>query len=90
MSMGKLDYLTNVYLDLLIDHEHGSHDWRAPSDELFVHPRNLIRPHGTHFYRRRLNETMSPWETSTELAAQSRLTAELAGIWAAATRETSR
>jgi hypothetical protein len=53
--MGKLVYLTNVSLDLLIEDEHGSLDWRAPSDELFVH-----------------------------------LTAEFAGIWAAATRETSR
>ena len=88
--MGKLVYLTNVYLDLLIEDEHGSLDWRAPSDELFVHPRNLIRPLGTHLYGRRLNETMSPWETSPELAAHSHLTAEFAGIWAAATRETSR
>ena len=42
--MGKLVYLTNVSLDLLIEDEHGSLDWRAPSDELFVHPTNLIRP----------------------------------------------
>ena len=34
--MGKLVYLTNVSLDLLIEDEHGSLDWRAPSDELFV------------------------------------------------------
>ncbi len=88
--MGKLVYLTNVYLDLLIEDEHGSLDWRAPSDELFVHPRNVIRPLGTHLYGRRLNETMSPWETSPELAAQSHLTAEFAGFWAAATRGTSR
>ena len=88
--MGKLGYLTNVYLDLLIEDEHGNLDWRAPSDELFVHPTNLIRPLGTNLYRRRLDETMSPWETSPELAAQSHLTAEFAGIWAAATRETSR
>ena len=88
--MGKLVSPTNVYLDLLIEDEHGSHDWRAPSDELFVHPRNLIRPLGTHLYGWRLNETMSAWETSPELAAQSHLTAEFAGIWAAATRETAR
>ena len=88
--MGKLVYLTNVSLDLLIEDEHGSLDWGAPSDELFVHPTNLIRPLGTHPYGRRLDKTMAPWQTSPELAAQSHLTAEFAGIWAAATRETSR
>ena len=88
--MGKLVSPTNVYLDLLIDHEHGSLDWRAPSDELFVHPRNLIHPPGTRLYGRRLNDTMPPWETSPELTDQSHLTAQFAGIWAAATRETSR
>ena len=87
--MGKLVYLTNVSLDLLIEDEHGSLDWRAPSDELFVHPTNLIRPLGTHLYRR-LYETMARWETSPELAAQSELAAEFAGIWAAASRGASR
>ena len=88
--MGKLVYLTNVSLDPLIEDEHGSLDWRAPSDELFVHPTNLVRPLGTHLYCRRLHETMAPWETSPELAAQSDLTAEFAGFWAAASRGTSR
>jgi hypothetical protein len=54
--MGKLVYLTDVSLDLLIEDEHGSLDWKAPCDE----------------------------------AVQSHLTAEFAGIWAAATREASR
>ena len=88
--MVKLVYLTNVSLDLLIEDEHGSLNWGTPSDELFVHPTNLIRPLGTHLYGRRLDKTMAPWQTSPELAAQSDLTAEFAGIRAAATRETSR
>ena len=88
--MGKLVYLTNVSLDVLIEDGHGSLDWGAPSDELFVHPTNLIRPLGTQLDCRRLYETMAPWETSPELAAQSDLTAEFAGFWAAASRGTSR
>ena len=88
--MGKLVHLTNVYLDLLIEDEHGRLDWGAPSDELFVHATNLIRPLGTHLDCRRLYETMAPWDTSPELAAQSDVTAEFAGFWAAASRGTSR
>ena len=88
--MGKLVHVPNVTLDLFIEDEHGSLDWGAPSDELFVHLTNLIRPLGTHLYVRRLYETMAPWETGPELAVQSDLTAEFAGIWAAASRGTSR
>ena len=88
--MGKLVYLTNVSLDLLIEDEHGSLDRRAPSDELFVHPTNLIRPLGPHLYGWQLYEPMAPWETAPELAAQSDLTAESACTWAAASRGTSR
>lgn len=54
--MGKLVHVPNVTLDLFIEDEHGSLDWGAPSDELFVHLTNLIRPLGTHLYGRRLYE----------------------------------
>ena len=86
--MGKLVYLTNVSLDLLIEDEHGSLDWRAPPT---LSPQNL-RP-STHLYG---GDSTGPRprgrrrRQSPELAAQSHLTAEFAGIWAAATRETSR
>ena len=91
--MGNLVYFTNGSLDLLIEDEHGSLDWRAPSDELFVHHTNLIRALGTHLYGgdstrprpRRRRRRQSP-----ELAAQSDLTAESACTWAAASRGTSR
>ena len=48
--MGKLVHLTNASLDLLIEDEDGNLEWRAPSDEVFVHPTNLIRPLGTPLY----------------------------------------
>jgi hypothetical protein len=92
MTMGKLVHVPNVTLDLFIEDEHGSLDSGAPSDELFVHPTNLIRPRGTHLYDRRVYETTAPSETSPEPehAVQSDLTAEFAGISAAASRGTSR
>jgi hypothetical protein len=88
--MGKLVHLPNATLDVIIEDEHGSLDWGAPSDELFVHLTNLIRPRGTHLYGRRLYETMASGETGPELTVQSDLTAEFAGIWAAGSRGTSR
>jgi hypothetical protein len=88
--MGMLVHLTNVSLDLVFEDEHGSLEWGAPSDELCVHPTNLIRPLGTHLYDRHLYESMALWETSPEFAAQSDLTAEFAAIRAAASRGTSR
>jgi hypothetical protein len=87
--MGNLVYITNGSPALLIDDEHGSLDWRAPSDEPFVHPTNLIRPFGSHHYGRRLHDATAPWETPPELAAQSDLTAESACIWAAAPKGTA-
>ena len=44
--MGELVHVSNVCLDLLIEDERASLDWGAPSDELFVHLRNLIRSLG--------------------------------------------
>jgi dihydrofolate reductase len=84
VTVGKLVHVVNLTLDGFIEDEHGSLDWGAPTDELFVHLTNLIRPLETHLYGRRLYETMAPWETGPELAAQSDLTAEFAGIWQAA------
>jgi hypothetical protein len=86
--MGNLVYLTNGCLDLLTEGEHGSLDPSAPSDDLFVHPTNLIRPLGPHLYGWQVYEGMAPWQTSPELATD--LTAESACIWKAASRGTSR
>ena len=86
--MGTLVHLADVSLDLSIEHEHGSFDGGAPSDELSVHPTNLIRPLGTHLDDRHLDETTAPCETGPALA-QSDLTADFAGIGLAATRRRS-
>ena len=92
--MGKHVYLTNVSLDLLIEDEHGSLDWRAPSDELFVHPTTSSARSGPtstaatqrdHVPVGDVADSRPSWPPSP-----THLTAEFAGIWAAATRETSR
>ena len=88
--MGKRVHVPNLTLDLFIEDEHGSLDSGAPSDELFVHLTNLIRPRGTHLYGQRVSETTAPWETGPEHAVQSDLTAKFASIWAATSRGTSR
>jgi len=72
----------------LVEDEHGSLD-SAPSDGLFVHPTNLIRPLGRHLDGWQRYEAMAPWETSPELAAQSDVTAESANVWAATSRGAS-
>src|SRR4029453_5853213 len=59
-------YFPTGSFGLLIEDEHGSLDRRAPSDELFVHPTNLIRPLGPHLYGWQLYEAIAPWETSPE------------------------
>jgi hypothetical protein len=88
--MGKLVHVPNVTLDLFIEDEHGCLDRGAPSDGLFVHSTNLVRPLGTHLCGRRLYETMAPCETGPGLAVQSDLTAEFAGNRAVPSRGTSR
>ena len=83
MSVGKLVHVQNCTLDLFIEDEHGSFDFGAPSDELFVHLTDLLRPFETHLYGRRLYDSMAAWETDPELAGRSELTAEFARIWQA-------
>jgi hypothetical protein len=87
--MGKLVHVPDVTLDLFIEDEHGSLDSRAPSDELFVRPPSLIRPRGTHLSGRRVCETTAPWEAGPGHAVRPDLTAKLAGIWAAPSRESN-
>src|SRR5258708_10199136 len=82
--MAKLIYVSNVSLDGYIEDEHGSFDWTAPDDELFVFITDLVRPVGTYLYGRRMYDTMALWETDPALAAQSELMADFANVWQAA------
>ena len=84
--MSKLIYITNVSLDGYIEDAHGNFDWTDPSDEYFAFITDLLRPHGTYLYGRRLYETMTVWETDPALAAPSELMSDFARVWQAANK----
>jgi dihydrofolate reductase len=84
--MAKLIYVANVSLDGYVEDEHGSFDWTAPDDDLFVFITDLVRPVGTYLYGRRMYDTMAVWETDPALAAQSELMADFANVWQAASK----
>ena len=84
--MGKLIYVTNVSLDGYIEDEHGTFDLFAPDDDVFACTTNILRSAGTFIYGRRLYQTMAVWETNAALASQSKLTADFATAWQAASK----
>jgi dihydrofolate reductase len=84
--MGKLIYVTNVFLDGYIEDEHGTFDFFAPDDEVFACATRILRSAGTFIYGRRLYEAMAVWETNAALASQSALTADFATAWQAASK----
>ena len=78
--MAKLIYVANVSLDGFIEDAHGSFEWAAPIDEIFVFITDLVRPVGAYLYGRRMYETMAVWEADPTLAAQSALMADFANV----------
>lgn len=79
--MAQLSYVTNVSVDGYIEDAHGAFDFADPSDGYFAFITDLVRPVGTWLYGRRLYEAMAVWETDPDLAAQSELLADFAGVW---------
>ncbi|HVA58966.1 MAG TPA: dihydrofolate reductase family protein [Mycobacteriales bacterium] len=79
--MAKLIYVANMSLDGYVEDAHGRFDWTEPTDEVFTFITDIVRPVGTHLYGRRMYETMAPWETDPNLAAQSELMADFAHVW---------
>src|SRR6516225_2262494 len=63
--MSKLIYITNTSLDGYVEDETGAFDWVNP-DQVFAFLTELLRPIGTHFYWRRLYETMAAWDAPVE------------------------
>lgn len=82
--MGRLIYAAITSLDGFISDEDGSFDWAFPGDEVHAFINELERPIGTYLYGRRMYETMSFWETATDLEGQSGPMVEYADIWRAA------
>lgn len=82
--MARLIYSAIASLDGYIEDTEGKFDWAMPSEEVHKFVNDLERPAGTHLYGRRMYETMMVWETDPDLAADSPLTRDFAGIWQAA------
>ena len=82
--MARLIYASNMSLDGWTEDEHGAVDWAPPDDDVFAVITALMRSAGTYLYGRRMYETMAVWETDSDLAARSDLTADFANAWQAA------
>ena len=82
--MARLIYASNMSLDGCTEDERGAFDWAPPDDDVFAFITELMRSAGTYLYGRRMYETMAVWETDSNLAALSDLTAHYAKVWQAA------
>jgi dihydrofolate reductase len=82
--MAPLIYASNMSLDGWTEDEHGGFDWAPPDDDVFVFITELMASAGTYLYGRRMYETLAVWETDSNLAARSDLTARYAQAWQAA------
>jgi len=82
--MTRLIYASNMSLDGWTEDEHGAVDWAPPDDDVFVSITGLMRSAGTYLYGRLMYETMAVWETDSNLATRSDLTADFANAWQAA------
>ena len=82
--MARLIYAANVSLDGFTEDGRGAFDWTRPDDDVFKFITELMGSAGTYLYGRRMYETLAAWETDTNLAAQSDLTAAYSSTWRAA------
>ena len=82
--MAKLLYASNMSLDGWTEDADGGFDWAPPDDDVFACATGIMRSAGTYLYGRRMYETMAVWETDSDLAARSDLTADFAHAWQAA------
>ena len=83
-SLQKLIYASNMSLDGCTEDERGAFDWAPPDDDVFTAITKLMRSAGTYLYGRRMYETLAVWETDSNLATRSDLTADYASAWQAA------
>ena len=82
--MAKLIYSAITSLDGFIEDADGKFGWAAPDEEVHAFVNVLERPVGTYLFGRRMYETMVFWESPPNLAEQSPVVREFAGIWQAA------
>jgi dihydrofolate reductase len=79
-----LIYSAICSLDGYIEGPDGKFDWAMPDEEVHRFINDLERSVGTYLLGRRMYETMQVWETDPDLAADSAITLDYAGIWQAA------
>ena len=84
--MARLIFASNMSLDGCTEDEHGGLDWAPPDDDVFAFITALMRSAGTYLYGRRMYQAMAVWETDSDLAARSGLTADFANAWQAANK----
>lgn len=84
--MAKLIYASNMSLDGYTEDEDGGFNWTLPDDDVFVAITEVMRSAGTYLYGRRMYEVLAPWEIDPALGAHSRLHAEYARTWQAASK----
>jgi dihydrofolate reductase len=84
--MARLIFASNMSLDGCTEDEHGALDWAPPDDDVFAFITALMRSTDTYLYGRRMYEAMAVWETDSDLAARSDLTADFANAWQAANK----
>ena len=82
--MANLIYSVIASLDGYIEDKDGRFDWAAPDEEVHAFVNELERPVGTYLYGRRMYETMVFWESPPNLAEQSSVEQDFAGIWQSA------
>jgi dihydrofolate reductase len=81
--VARLIYSVIMSLDGYVADASGGFDWAAPDEQLHAFVNELERPVGTYLYGRRMFEVMRYWETA-EIAGQSPVFLDYAGIWRAA------
>jgi dihydrofolate reductase len=81
--MGRLIFSAITSLDGYVVDADGRFDWSMPDEEVHAFVNDLERPVGTYLYGRRMYDVMVAWQ-DPDLADQSEIARDYAGIWQAA------
>lgn len=82
--MAKLIYFMPASLDGYIAGEGEDLDWSAPDEEVSAFINDVVRPHGTYLYGRKIYETMTVWQTPDVIPGLTPAMLDFAKIWQAA------
>ncbi len=82
--MAKLIYFMPCSLDGFIAGEGQDLDWSVPDEEVSAFINDVVRPHGTYLYGRKIYETMTVWQTPEAIPGVTPDMLDFARIWQAA------